>query len=51
MISKLDEIVSSGGGAEIVNIVQWFGFTTFDLIDDLGFGESFNCLERTEFHP
>jgi cytochrome P450 len=51
MISKLDEIISSGGGHEVVNIVQWFGFTTFDLIGDLGFEESFNYLEQTEFHP
>jgi cytochrome P450 len=51
MISKLDEIISSGGGHEVVNIVQWFGFTTFDLIGDLGFEESFNYLEQMEFHP
>ena len=51
MISKLENIVTSNNGTAIVDIVQWFGFTTFDLIGDLGFGESFNCLENTQFHP
>ncbi|TVY83635.1 Cytochrome P450 monooxygenase aclL [Lachnellula suecica] len=50
-ISKLDNLICASDGGATVNIVRWFGFTTFDLIGDLGFGESFNCLERTEFHP
>jgi cytochrome P450 len=51
MITRLEDIVSGNSGAEVVDIVRWFGFTTFDLIGDLGFGESFNCLEGSDFHP
>jgi cytochrome P450 len=38
-------------GGTVVDIVHWYGFTIFDLIGDLGFGESFNCLQSKEFHP
>ncbi|KAI1498014.1 cytochrome P450 [Biscogniauxia marginata] len=37
-------------GAEI-NIVPWFNFTTFDIFGDLGFGESFDCLQNSRYHP
>ncbi len=33
-----------------VDIVKWFNFTTFDVIGDLAFGESFHCLEKEEYH-
>ena len=32
------------------NIVSWYNFTTFDLVGDLAFGESFNCLEDSKYH-
>lgn len=51
LISKLGDLVSANRDGAVVNVVNWFGFTTFDLIGDLGFGESFDCLERSEFHP
>ncbi|CAG8971515.1 hypothetical protein HYALB_00005411 [Hymenoscyphus albidus] len=51
LISRLNKVVSAGEGEAVVDIVKWFGFTTFDLIGDLGFGESFGCLERNDFHP
>ncbi|CAJ2512852.1 Uu.00g009710.m01.CDS01 [Anthostomella pinea] len=34
-----------------VNIVPWFNFVTFDIFGDLGFGESFECLENSRYHP
>jgi hypothetical protein len=34
-----------------VDIVSWLNFTTFDLIGDLAFGESFHALEGGEYHP
>lgn len=34
-----------------VDIVQWFNFTTFDLIGDLAFGQPFNCLDSAAYHP
>ncbi len=38
-------------GGAIVDIVQWLNFTTFDIVGDLGFGESFNCLRDSKYHP
>lgn len=34
-----------------VNIVDWYMFLTFDILGDLGFGESFDCLENSTCHP
>ncbi|KAL8665788.1 MAG: hypothetical protein Q9202_001910 [Teloschistes flavicans] len=34
-----------------VNIVDWYMFLTFDILGDLGFGEAFNCLETSTYHP
>lgn len=40
----------SGGGA-VLDIVPWFNYTTFDIFGDIGFGESFNCLQHSRYHP
>ncbi|MCJ1282481.1 hypothetical protein MMC26_001804 [Xylographa opegraphella] len=34
-----------------VDMAKWFNWMTFDLIGDLAFGESFNCLEEQVNHP
>lgn len=51
LISHLDEIVSKSRDGAVVDIVRWYEFTVFDLIGDLGFGESFNCLQSNKLHP
>jgi hypothetical protein len=51
LISQLGKLVEREEGGTVVDIVRWYGFTIFDLIGDLGFGESFNCLQSKEFHP
>jgi hypothetical protein len=33
-----------------LDMVEWFNLTTFDVISDLTFGESFHCLEKSELH-
>ncbi|KFY45029.1 hypothetical protein V495_03143 [Pseudogymnoascus sp. VKM F-4514 (FW-929)] len=33
------------------DMVAWYNWTTFDLIGDLAFGESFDCLENCTYHP
>lgn len=33
------------------DIVQWFNWTTFDIIGRLAFGASFGCLEQWQTHP
>lgn len=42
--------IGSGRGVEI-DIVPWLHYTTFDIFGDLGFGESFDCLQNSKYHP
>lgn len=44
-----DEAMSGKG--VVLDIVPWFNYTTFDISGDLGFGESFQCLEHSRYHP
>ena len=39
------------GGMAKVDVCAWFNYTTFDIIGDLAFGESFGCLESGRMHP
>ncbi|KAK4184282.1 Isotrichodermin C-15 hydroxylase [Podospora australis] len=39
------------GGKQKVDLAAWYNFTTFDVIGDLAFGESFGCLESEDYHP
>lgn len=34
-----------------VNVVEWFSLVVFDIIGDLGFGETFHCLDNNALHP
>ena len=34
-----------------LDICSWYNFTTFDVLGDLCFGESFHCLEGADNHP
>ena len=49
MISRLREQPNLRDA--IVDICSWYNFTTFDILGDLCFGESFHCLETAENHP
>ena len=40
-----------GDEARVTDIVRWYNFTTFDIIGDLCFGESFSALSTQEYHP
>ena len=40
----------NGNGA-VLDIVPWLNYTTFDIFGDLGFGESFDCLQHSRYHP
>ena len=48
LISNLREKASSG---IIVDMVDWFDYATFDIIGDLAFGEPFDCLRNSAYHP
>ncbi len=34
-----------------VDLLQWFNYTTFDIIGDFVWGSSFQCLSQGEAHP
>ncbi|KAL0939222.1 trichothecene c-15 hydroxylase [Colletotrichum truncatum] len=47
LIERLHTISSQGP----VDVVAWYNYTTFDIIGDLAFGESFGCLDKSDYHP
>ncbi|OHE96920.1 cytochrome P450 [Colletotrichum orchidophilum] len=47
LIERLHGISSNGP----VDIVSWYNYTTFDIIGDLAFGQSFGCLDKSDYHP
>ena len=49
LMSRLRELADSSETA-VVNIVEWFNFTTFDIVGDLSLGESFHCLDESRYH-
>lgn len=34
-----------------VNLAKWYNWMTFDVIGDLSFGQSFDCLKTQNYHP
>ncbi len=34
-----------------LDLKEWYNWTTFDVIGDLAFGESFGCLNNISYHP
>ncbi|KAH8706093.1 cytochrome P450 3A17 [Phaeosphaeriaceae sp. PMI808] len=47
-MSRMSDYAASG---EATDIVRWFNYTTFDIIGELTYGESFSCLSMSEMHP
>ncbi|ROT36462.1 averantin oxidoreductase [Sodiomyces alkalinus F11] len=43
---KMREFAKSGAP---VNLVDWFAYTTFDIIGDMALGEPFGCLTNEDF--
>ncbi|KAJ5747974.1 uncharacterized protein N7511_009670 [Penicillium nucicola] len=48
LMQRLRENIACGKTA--VDMVAWYNFTTFDIIGDLAFGESFDCLKNSTYH-
>jgi hypothetical protein len=38
-------------GGAVIDIAKWCNFLTFDMIGELTFGESYECLDTTSYHP
>lgn len=55
LVERLQELVAaaedSDEEAAEIDMTPWFHFTTFDVFGDLGFGESFDCLQSSKYHP
>lgn len=49
LIEKLSRRAESVDDSK-VDLVQWYNFTTFDIIGDLAFGESFGALENEDYN-
>lgn len=49
LLQRLHEHCDNGKKA--LDLVSWYNFTTFDIIGDLAFGESFGCLDNSDYHP
>lgn len=43
LVNRMKEVISTAKGPQ--DMSRWFNWTTFDIIADLTFGESFECLE------
>ncbi|CAG7916981.1 unnamed protein product [Penicillium olsonii] len=48
LMKRLHENIA--GGNNVVDMVAWYNFTTFDIIGDLAFGDSFDCLKSSSYH-
>ena len=35
---------------EVQDMVKWYNYTTFDIIGDLSFADSFHCLDESKYH-
>lgn len=42
---------SGSKGTGIIDIAPWLNYTTFDIFGELGYGESFDCLQHSRYHP
>lgn len=49
LVERLGEQVKIGQNP--VDMVSWFNHTTFDIIGDFTYGESFHSLEGGDYHP
>ncbi|EUC37309.1 hypothetical protein COCCADRAFT_23027 [Bipolaris zeicola 26-R-13] len=47
LVQRMGEHAARG---EIMDVVRWYNFITFDIIADLAFGESLYCLRDSENH-
>ncbi|KAK2595833.1 hypothetical protein N8I77_013626 [Diaporthe amygdali] len=48
-IKRLYEVGNEG--EKPVNLMRWYNFCTFDIVGDLAFGEPFDCLTKSDYHP
>ncbi|KAF6217454.1 hypothetical protein HO133_006792 [Letharia lupina] len=47
----LKETTGHTAKQSMVEIVKWYNWMSFDIIGDLAFGQSFDCLKMQSYHP
>lgn len=50
LLTQLDKLVIKDGGSTIVDIVDWTNFATFDIIGELSWSRSYECLDKGTGH-
>ncbi|TVY84338.1 Cytochrome P450 monooxygenase aclL [Lachnellula suecica] len=50
LVSRLHEQAQKQE-TQVVDIVRWYNYATFDILGDLAFGDSFGCLKADVLHP
>ena len=51
LVNILKIRVKQGNGRTEIDLASWIGYTTFDIIGSLVFGESFDCLKKGQIDP
>ena len=53
LVSRMREKVMQNPEKQLatINFSNWYNYTTFDIIGELAFGQSFGCLDQQELHP
>lgn len=52
LIERLRGIVAAdAAGAGEADMTMWYNLFSFDVMGDVGYGESFDCLETSAYHP
>lgn len=53
LVQRLRERVVDNGSTNVleIDIAPWFHYITFDIFGELGFGESFDCLQHSHYYP
>lgn len=50
LMRRLQSQIHAGWGCGVVDLVDWYSWTTFDIVGELGFGETFGCLSSPMHH-
>lgn len=50
-LGPADEKQTTHKPRRALDLKTWYNWTTFDIIGDLAFGESLQCLEKAVYHP
>ncbi|KAF1970112.1 cytochrome P450 ClCP1 [Bimuria novae-zelandiae CBS 107.79] len=48
--ARIDDLVLNNNGVAVVDMVKWSNFTTFDIIGELAWSKSYDCLDTGAGH-